>query len=147
MAGVPNPRLPRRFVLDGSVALSWCFPDEKDRSAQSLLKELRGVVAAVPGLWLLEVANALVSGERRGRLTQAETSEALRLLSRLPFQVDDRSGLLFTADLLALARQHSLTAYDAAYLELALRLDLPLATLDRRLQAAAKAAGVTLHAL
>jgi hypothetical protein len=82
---------------------------------------------------------------RQKRLTQAETAEALRLLGRLPIQVDDRSGLPLASDVVVLARRYTLTAYDAAYLELALRLRLPIATLDRRLQRAAKAAGAALQ--
>jgi predicted nucleic acid-binding protein len=101
---------------------------------------------AVPGLWVLEVTNALAVGERRGRLSAGEAAGALRLLARMPIQIDDRAGLPLAADLLALARSHGLSAYDAAYLELALRLSCPLATLDRQLQAAAAAAGVALQA-
>jgi predicted nucleic acid-binding protein len=146
MAVVPKPEARPRFVLDGSVALSWCFPDEKSRRTQRLLESLRGASVAVPSLWLLEVSNALLSGERRGRLTEAEATEALRLLGRLPVDVDQCWGLPFASDVLAIARQYELTAYDAAYLELARRRKLPLATLDGSLRRAAKRAGVTLYA-
>jgi predicted nucleic acid-binding protein len=145
MAGGSDIAARPRFVLDGSVALSWCFPDESTETGRRALESLAEAVVAVPGLWFLEVANALAVGERRGRLSADETTGALRLLARLPIQIDDRTGFPLAADLLALARSHGLSAYDAAYLELARRLSCPLATLDRRLQAAAVAAGIVLQ--
>jgi len=146
MAAASDLRNSRRFVLDGSVAISWCFPDEGKKPAQGFLTGLAQGIAVVPALWWLEVSNALVTGERRKRLLQTETAAALRLLGRLPIEIDDRSGFPLAADTLFLARKWSLTAYDAAYLELALRLSLPLCTLDHDLQKAAKAAGVSLYA-
>jgi predicted nucleic acid-binding protein len=134
-----------QFVLDCSAALAWCFPDEADAAGEKLLRALDRGTAVVPGLWFLEVANALAAAERRGRVSRAEADEALRLLSRLPIRADDRSGFTLAADLLALARSRRLSAYDAAYLELAARARLPLATLDRKLRAAATAAGVGLY--
>jgi predicted nucleic acid-binding protein len=124
--------------------VSWCFPDERDRASRDVLDTLRDKTAIVPALWFLEVSNALLSGERKGRLTHSETAEALQVLCRLPVQVDDRSGMGYAHDIMAVARQHSLTAYDATYLELAIRLSLPLATFDRHLQSAARKAGVRL---
>lgn len=142
MAGAAETKGEPRFILDCSVALSWCFPDERGKAAEGLLSLLAGGAVTVPALWFLELSNALAVGERRGRLSGAETTAALRLLGRLPLEVDGRAGFPLAADLLMLARTHRLSAYDAAYLELALRLPAPLATLDRRLRAAAKAAGV-----
>jgi predicted nucleic acid-binding protein len=133
-----------RFVLDCSVALAWCFPDEKTDQSRALLRSLKEGSAVVPSLWFLEVSNAILVGERRGRLSRAMGAQALRLLGRLPIELDDRPGFPLAHDLLALAREHRLSSYDAAYLEVALRLSLPLASLDRHLQAAAKKAGVRL---
>jgi predicted nucleic acid-binding protein len=142
MAGGSERAGGRRFVLDCSVALAWCFPDEKTKEGDALLRALKRGAGVVPALWFLEVANALLSGERRGRLPAAVSAEALGLLRRLPIEADDRSGFPLAANLLALARAYRLSAYDAAYLEVAQRLSLPLATFDEDLQAAAKALGV-----
>jgi predicted nucleic acid-binding protein len=134
-----------RFVLDASVALTWCFPEERNTAAQKVLSALTENAAVVPTLWFLETSNALLVGERRRRLTGAESAEALRLLARLPLEVDDRTGFPFASDVLALARRCSLSVYDAAYLELAARTALPLATSDRRLRQAAKVLRVALY--
>src|SRR5512135_424260 len=96
----------------------------------------------VPRLWHLEIANVLLVGERRGRCTQADTTAWLSFLSGLPIVVDVATEAHAWTDALALGRQHGLSAYDAAYLELALREGIPLATLDARLEAAALAVGV-----
>jgi predicted nucleic acid-binding protein len=129
------------FVLDASVTMSWYLTDEA-RPAGELAFERLGVSgAAVPILWWFEVRNALVSNERRGRLDAAATVGILAHLDSLPIRLDlGQDG----EALLALARGHDLTVYDAAYLELARRLDAPLATLDRQLAAAARAAAVPL---
>lgn len=142
MDGVSDPRVWHSFVLDGSIAVSWCFPDEETQDVQKLMDALHTHIAVVPSLWFLEVSNAMLVGERRERLTQAGTAEAMRLLGQLPLRVDERSGFSLMNDVLALARQYSLTTYDAAYLELALRLHMPIATLDSSLRKAAKLAGV-----
>lgn len=145
MAAGSDTRGQKLFVLDCSVALAWCFPDEKTAESQRVLQSLKKGAAVVPSLWFLEVSNALLVAERRGRITAEAAGQALKLLSNLPIEVDERSGFPLSADLLTLAREHDLTAYDAAYLELARRLSLPLATLDRKLQTAARNAGVALH--
>jgi predicted nucleic acid-binding protein len=124
-----------RFVIDASTALSWCFPDE---GAALPADE---AVAVVPALWLLEVANGLLVGERRGRITRAQSTRLAEcLLSVLEVQVDD-AGDAFKG-ILPLAREYDLSVYDAAYLELAIRLGLPLATGDGKLAAAAERCGV-----
>jgi predicted nucleic acid-binding protein len=97
----------------------------------------------VPALWPLEVANALLVGEHRKRITEAKVAQFLALLQILPITVDDETALRAWQDTLHLARLHDLTVYDAAYLELTVRLGLPLASLDDKLKAAAAAAGVT----
>lgn len=141
------------FVLDASLALACCFRDEATPFTESVLDSLRRTRAVVPPLWIYEVANGLVMGERRGRITGKEARELLAFLASLPVDVQP---LLARVDAAAgalhgVAIAHGLTAYDAAYLELAVRLDLPLATLDgegRRsgLKQAAARAGVRLHA-
>ncbi|AVH74218.1 type II toxin-antitoxin system VapC family toxin [Nostoc sp. 'Lobaria pulmonaria (5183) cyanobiont'] len=131
-----------QFVLDCSVAISWCLVDENDDYANAILAMMPDSEAFVPGIWSLEIANTLVVAERRERMTKEQSEQAIALLQSLLIQVDrvtDVKGLDVT---LKLARQEGLAAYDAAYLELALRLQLPLATLDTRLAEAATRCGV-----
>ncbi len=133
------------FVLDGSVAMVWGFEDEDDAYAAALLDRMPELQAHVPALWPLEVANALIVGERRGRTTPAESARFLAILGGFPIAVDVETVGRAWADTLHLARAHNLSAYDAAYLELAIRLGLPIATLDARLKAAATAVGVPIY--
>ncbi len=132
------------LVLDGSVALAWCFSDEADPYADAVARKLPSNGAIVPAHWHLEVANALLVGERRGRCDQADTAHWLAFLGSLPITVDDYNGNRVFNDVVALARAQSLSAYDAAYLELALRRGLRLATLDKALKSASAAVGVEL---
>ena len=136
---------PDRFVLDGSITLAWLFHDEKNADADAIIGKLPALEMLVPRLWHLEVANVLLVGERRGRCTQADVTAWLAFLSALPIVVDPATEARAWSDTIALARQHGLTAYDAAYLELALRERLPLATLDAKLRSAAKAVGVAIY--
>jgi predicted nucleic acid-binding protein len=134
------------FVLDASVTLGWCFEDEAGEYADSALEALSDDTAVAPAVWPLEVANGLVVAERRGRLVPAQTARFCALLPALPIEVEP-GGLTTTLALLVpLARDHGLSVYDAAYLDLAARRGLPLATLDARLRAAALAAGVAVRA-
>ena len=135
------------LVIDSSVALAWCFPDEQDTYSQAVLDVLASETAIVPELWHLEVANTLVVGERRKRTTQANTVTWLGFLSSLPIEVEEETKAHAFGDTISLARDHGLSAYDAAYLELAMRRGLPLATLDDKLKAAAQAAGVPIYAV
>jgi predicted nucleic acid-binding protein len=130
------------FVLDGSVTMVWGFEDEADDYADSILDRMPSLQAYVPSLWSLEVANVLLVGERRKRTTPADTSRFLAILGTFPITVDEEQAW---ADTLHLARAHNRSAYDAAYLELAIRRGLPLATLDAKLKAAANAVGVPLY--
>ena len=130
------------FVLDCSVTMTWFFEDEIDPAGRALLDRAMEGRAVVPTIWPSEVANAFLSAERMRRMTQAKVDEDAELLARLPISVD-RSGAA-PAELIALGRRYELSSYDSSYLELALRLRLPLATRDRRLSAAAKAARVEL---
>lgn len=129
------------FVVDASIALAWAFADEDDPIASAALDRIRTDEALVPSIWWFEIRNTLVINERRGRLTEADTAAFLRTLARLAVTVDRQPG---EAEVLALARRHRLSVYDAAYLELAQRETLPLATLDRALINAAQAERVSL---
>jgi predicted nucleic acid-binding protein len=130
------------FVLDSSVTVAWHFEDESDAYADAVGDALVLKAAVVPSLWPLEVANALLVGERRQRTTEAKVSQFLTLLRALPIRVDEETTVRAWHDTLHLARARALSAYDASYLELALRRGLPLATLDDRLKGAAAAVGV-----
>jgi predicted nucleic acid-binding protein len=136
----------KRFVLDGSVTLAWYFKDEADPYADAVAASIPGAQPAVPAIWPLEVANAVLVGERRKRSTEAQAARWLAYLGSLPIAVDDQTTARAWTDVLRLGRAHALSAYDAAYLELALRRGLPLATLDGPLKAAAAAAGVAVYA-
>ncbi len=139
----------RGIAIDSSIAIAWCFTDEHDVYSQSVLAALASERAYVPDLWHLEVANALVVGERRKRSTEAETVAWMGFLSgSFPSsENDDETKTRAFSDATHLARMHNLSAYDAAYLELAIRRGLPLATLDEKLKAAARAVGVTLFGI
>ena len=132
------------FVLDGSVTMVWGFEDEADEYAESILERMPELQAHVPSLWPLEVANVLLVGERRRRITSAETARFLAILGAFRITVDDETVAHAWTDTMHLARAHNLSAYDAAYLELALRRGLPLAALDGKLTMAAAAVGVPL---
>ena len=142
-AVVKPPR--KGLVIDSSIAIAWCFPDEQDAYSQSVLDALATEPAIVPDLWHLEVANTLLVGERRKRSTQANTVQWMTFLASLPISVDEHTHGHAFGDITNLGRSQNLSAYDAAYLELAMRRGLPLATLDDKLKAAAKALGVTLY--
>jgi predicted nucleic acid-binding protein len=133
------------FVLDCSVTMGWVFDDEKTDYTEAVLNSLAENKAIVPYLWELEVANVLIMAERRGRITQAQTAHALSLLSSLPILIDTPIAKQGLATIPTLAREHQLSAYDAAYLELALREGAAIATLDQKLERAAQSCGVKIH--
>ncbi len=130
------------FVLDASVALSWCFPDELNAYADKVLRYFKADRASVPSIWSLEVANALLVGRKRGRMNQEQLQIALSLLSELKISVDVVTPAHVFRHTVPLALGNDLTAYDTAYLELAQRLGCPLATADQRLYQAAQRIGV-----
>lgn len=132
------------LVLDSSVALAWCFEDETTPYTESVLERLREDGAVVPAIWPLEVANVLLVGERRQRITEAQSVRFVQLLQALPITLDTETSASSLGSVLALGREHALSAYDASYLELAARQGLPLATQDAHLIAAARRAGVVL---
>lgn len=129
--------------MDCSVTMGWCFEDEKDDSSEAMLDLLGPWEAAVPSIWSFEVANTLLVGERRKRISKLDSSNFLSFLSALPVTVDEASTERALGSIIALAREQGLSAYDAAYLELAMREGLPLATRDRVLKKAAVSLGVT----
>jgi predicted nucleic acid-binding protein len=132
------------FVLDASSVLAWCFEDAGGPEADALIERAAAEGAAVPASWSLEIANGLVTGERRGRVNPAESAAFVAMLEELPMVADRATGARALHETMSLAREHGLTAYDAAYMELAMRLGLPLATSDRKLGAAAERVGVVL---
>lgn len=131
------------FVLDASITACWCFPDEQSAVADTAMQRLLEDEALVPALWPLEIRNILVVSERRGRIETADADAFLRDLDRLPIRVRHDTDL---RALVALARKHQLTSYDAAYLDLAMRTSATLATLDGSLVRAALEEGVKLIA-
>jgi predicted nucleic acid-binding protein len=130
------------LVIDSSVTLSWCLADETDMYAEAILRALQSQSALVPCLWPFEVANGLRMSERRGRSTLAEIQRALADLEALPIEVEGVGHGRALREVLQLSRQEGLTVYDAAYLELAMREGLPIATLDDQLREAARRVGV-----
>ncbi len=132
------------FVIDNSVVMSWCFKDETNRYADAVLDKLSESTAIAPSIWPLEVVNVLLVAERRKRLKQADSVRFITLLSQLPIVVEDRGSEKVMKDLLALGRTSHLSSYDASYLDLAMRKDCPIATIDKKIMEAAKEVSVTI---
>ena len=129
------------FVVDASVVASWAFPDEDSDVARKAFERVRADEAWAPALWWFELRNTLLVGERRRRISEADVGAFLRQVSRLSIFMNHEP---VEADVMRLARGHRLTVYDAAYLELAMRMGSPVATLDRPLLAACEAEGLAL---
>jgi predicted nucleic acid-binding protein len=125
------------FVLDSSIILAWAYLDETSPAVQQVFDRPAEYGAWVPSLWRLEVANALEMNVRRGRRNAAFRDATLQDLAVLPIAIDVETDQRAWGATLQLAALHRLTVYDAAYLELAKRRELPLATLDTELRAAA----------
>jgi predicted nucleic acid-binding protein len=132
------------FVLDNSVVMSWCFEDEANSYADSVLEKLTTSQAIVPAIWVLEVVNVLLVAERRGRIKQSDSTSFLTLLMQLPLEIKQEMHCAAMSELLLLGRTHNLSSYDLAYLNLALHSGCPLATLDQKLVEAAEKTGVPL---
>lgn len=134
----------KALVLDGSAALALLLPDERDAPGARKVRAMLATVPAihVPAHWWVELTNGLVTAERRKRMTLALSTEALELLPALNVITDDAPPVQVATAVAALARQERLTAYDAAYLELAIRRRAGLASQDRDLLRAAAACGV-----
>jgi predicted nucleic acid-binding protein len=132
-----------RFVLDASVVLTWCFPDENTDLAQQVADRFKqGDAALAPSFWPHEVLNALLAGEKRKRISREMIRGFLDDLARLPVTLEQIPAEIVFNRIQALSRKHGLTAYDAAYLDLALENGLALATLDEALVRACKNTGV-----
>ena len=133
------------FVLDNSVTMRWFFGDGKPHEltyAGRVLDAMKVANALVPMTWGLEVANVIAKAEAKALVTEARSGAFLEMLEDLGIEVDPATFAHALSDTLQLARRYKLSAYDASYLELALRSGMPLATLDEDLQKAAKKAGV-----
>lgn len=134
-----------RFVLDASVVLTWCFPDENAAMAQHVAGMFkRGGTAVAPAFWPHEVLNALLAGEKRKRISKELVRSFLDDLATLPIVLEQFPSRVVFDRIQRLSREYGLTAYDAAYLDLALDSVLPLATLDEDLVRACKKARVRL---
>lgn len=129
------------FVLDCSVTMAWVFSDEATETTNRLRESLIEDSAFVPSLWPVEVGNVLLMATRRGRIARDEWLAIQASLEALPINIDPVATDRVWGAAMELADVHRISVYDAVYLELALRLRLPIATLDRALAAAAQAAG------
>jgi len=130
------------FVLDCSMTMAWVFSDEATDATDALRESLLSDSAVVPALWSVEVGNVLLVATRRGRIVEEDWVRVRRILAAFPIDVDPASPERVLSAVLPLASEHGISVYDAMYLELSLRLGLPLATLDRKLAAVCDAAGV-----
>ncbi|HWE84716.1 MAG TPA: type II toxin-antitoxin system VapC family toxin [Terracidiphilus sp.] len=127
------------LTLDASVVVAWALQDKRSDAAENLLLSVRRQGGVSPALLWFEIRNALIVAERRGRILAADTDRFLDDLEKLAIEIDFRCD---SRNTLRLARIHNLAAYDAAYLEVAMRRQFPLATIDQKLAQAAKAEGV-----
>ena len=132
------------FVLDNSIALAWCFEDEQTDAIMAMLDRVEENGAVAPQIWPLEALNVLMTAERKGRIDSGLRRRLSAFLAELPIRIDDETASRVWTTTAMLAEQYRLTSYDAAYLELAQRLELPIATNDAALIAAARGAGVAL---
>jgi predicted nucleic acid-binding protein len=131
-----------RFVLDASVVLTWCFPDENATAAQHVAGMFKqGDTAVVPSFWPHEVLNALLVGEKRRRISKQLVRAFLDDLAALPIVLEQFPARVVFDRIQRLSREYGLTAYDAAYLDIALDSGLPIATLDQDLASACKRSG------
>lgn len=131
------------FVVDCSVAMAWLFQDEATPRTADLLNRLTKETALVPGWWFIEITNVLAMAERKGRITPAQSDAFIADLDKLGIERDEAASNRAFTHLLALCRMHKLTSYDAMYLDLAVRRNLPLATLDDDLRKSAKKLGLS----
>jgi predicted nucleic acid-binding protein len=133
-----------KFVVDCSIAMAWLFHDEATPKTVALLNRLATETALVPAWWFIEITNVLAMAERKGRIIAKESDAFIADLGKLGFERDDEAPDRAFTHLLVLCRKHRLTSCDAVYLDLAIRRNLPLATLDEELRKTAKKVGVPL---
>lgn len=134
------------FVLDCSVVMSWCFEDESDAYGDAVLSALEQAEATAPGILPLEIGNVLVVAERHRRITTSDSARFISLFQNLPISIAPEPPDRALREIYALARSSGLSTYDASYLDLAMRMGVPLATRDKVLRAAAERCGVQLFA-
>ena len=132
------------FVVDASLAMSWCFLDEATAATRKLYDDLSRVSVLVPAWWYVELTNVLYLAEKNGRIRTDRVAEFIAFVGSMQIEVDNEAHQRAFNHLLPLCRTHRLTSYDAIYLDLAVRRRLPLATLDEPLRKAAKKLGVKL---
>lgn len=134
------------LVIDCSVTMAWLFEDEKTQKTEQILDDITAnTIAIVPSIWLLEVINTLLVAERRKRLTPVEAMHFWETLQSLSVEFDHHIGYEYNEPIFNLARTHQLTSYDAAYLSLAIKHHIPLATLDKKLITSAQACGIEIY--
>ncbi len=135
-----------RFVLDNTVTMAWCFTEEATEHTETLLNRLSDMTdsAIVPALWLYEVVNVTELAIQKGRITEEKALAFLESLAGLPIEVENPTRMQMFVSVRALVAQYKLTAYDASYLELAIRHMLPIASSDKALTKAAHTAGIAL---
>jgi predicted nucleic acid-binding protein len=131
------------IVIDSSLAAAWCFSDEATPQTDALLRSLQDTRGLVPSLWHFELTNMLIQAERRKRIGSDDATALLVFFDSLPIETDTEAPAARRRDVWVLARRHKLTSYDAAYLELAIRTAMPLATRDEALAGAAMECGVS----
>ena len=134
----------RRFVLDSSVTMAWCFEDESTAYTKRILNLIAEGGATVPAIWPLEIANAVLVGVRAKRLAPLDGNRFLQMIRALPIRTDVVAATVVFEATFNLAKDQDLSSYDASYLELAIRENCPLATLDAKLRKAASRLGVGL---
>lgn len=132
------------FVVDNSVVMTWCFSDETNKYSDAILDSLNTSTAFVPSIWPLEVGNVLLVAERRKRLSEADSTRFITLLSELPIVIEQEQPERMMKDILALARKYKISTYDASYIDLAMRKGLPIASLDKDLRKAARRSRVAI---
>jgi predicted nucleic acid-binding protein len=132
------------FVIDNSVVMTWCFKDETNKYADSVLDSLELSTAFVPSIWPLEVGNVLLVAERKKRLSEADSTRFIILLAELPIVIEPEPPDRMMRNILTLAREQKISTYDASYLDLAMRKGIPIATLDKGLKKAAKRSQVSI---
>ena len=139
-----------KFVLDNSVTMRWFFGDGKPNEinyALNVLESMKNTAAIVPSIWGLEVSNVIAKAEYKGLVTEARSAVFLKMLKELDIEADFQTHLRSLDDILNLARRYGLSSYDASYLELALRENVPLAALDEDLIKSAKKAGIKIYCI
>lgn len=135
------------FIVDCSIAMTWLFNDEATPKTAALLGRLASETALVPAWWLIEVTNVIALAERKRRITPHQSAAFINDIGKLDIEIDGEGPARAFAQILPLCRTHQLTSYDAIYLDLAVRRELPLATLDQELRKAGRKLGVDLLGL